>query len=420
MMSLPIMGIRLAVLLLFILVIAFPQKAFASSVVINEFMAAPSTGNNEWIEFYNPNHLDLSGYWIDDDISFDQDDGNSSKKSLSTLTNNNQTYPYIELTNSIFNNPGDFVVLFAGDGTLVDQYQYTSNPGTDTTLGRSLDGGSWVTLTAISKGSANGSSSSPSLSPTPSPTPTSTPVPTSTPSPTPAPTPTPTPTPTSQASFTISEIPSQINSDQAFSAKVTLVVPNNPNTEYYMKGAFKKVGGNRYFGLTKTTVDWIEYGDENTDQYKITTDGSGKWSGNLEIKPDINDKDYKGQGDYVFKVGRLTSSGSSPIWSNEREIKINVQSVVENVSSGKSISTEQIQTDQESESSESKEVTIRPRLALDLTSSSETASVAGEATYDASSNSPKLKPEYLALSGTGLVVISGVLGWFLKQKLIRM
>ena len=76
-------------------------------------------------------------------------------------------------------------------------------------------------------------------------------------------------------------------------------------------------------GLTKNGSDWIEYGDDYNDQYKITTDASGTWSGNLEVKPDKNDNDFKGTGNYIFKVGRYTQGGSGPAWSNEITVKIN-------------------------------------------------------------------------------------------------
>lgn len=152
------------------------------------------------------------------------------------------------------------------------------------------------------------------------------PVSTPTPVPTTDPSPTSTSTSTSStqsSSFTISDIPSQINSDQSFSIKVSLSMPSSANTDYYLKGAFKKSDGTRYLGLTKKDADWIEYGDDYSDQYKITTDSSGNWSGQFEVKPDTLDNDYKGSGDYIFKVGRYTAGGSGPTWSNEVTVKIN-------------------------------------------------------------------------------------------------
>lgn len=155
--------------------------------------------------------------------------------------------------------------------------------------------------------SSSGMSFTASAATTTTVTPTVTTTPTTSPSPTSAP----------ASSFTISSAPSKINSDQSFSVKISLILPSNPDTIYYLKGAFKKSDGTRYLGLTKKGSDWIEYGDDYTDQNKITTDGAGQWSGDLEVKPDIYDNDYKGSGEYNFKVGRYTSGGSGPSWSND-------------------------------------------------------------------------------------------------------
>lgn len=150
---------------------------------------------------------------------------------------------------------------------------------------------------------------------------------TSSPSPTPTATPTPTlnasPTPSSAtSSFTISNIPSQINSDQSFTVSVNLSIPNNPNTAFYLKGAFKKSDSSNYFGQTLVSGNWVKNGSTYSNQYPVTTDTSGNWSGNLEIKPDSEDAGFTDTGDYIFKVGRYTSTGSGPTWSNESNIKI--------------------------------------------------------------------------------------------------
>lgn len=164
-----------------------------------------------------------------------------------------------------------------------------------------------------------------SNSPNPSPSPT--PDPLSDPAPTPVPTLTPqsTPQPTSSSqnsAFLISEVPSQINSDQSFSVSVNLILPNNPNTKFYLKGAFKKEGSSNYFGKTLVSDSWIKNGSSYSSQFPLTTDSSGNWSGNLEIMPDSKDSGFTGSGDYIFKVGRYTSSGSGPTWSIEVTIKI--------------------------------------------------------------------------------------------------
>lgn len=173
--------------------------------------------------------------------------------------------------------------------------------------------GTWSDWSAIWSFDLKTSSPTPTLTPTPSPSLSPTPAPTSTPAPTPKPT----------SSFTVSNIPSQINSNQSFNTSVNLTLPNNKNSTYYLSGAFKKVGGTRYFGLTKIDSNWAQYNSSNyLNQYKITTDDSGNWTGTLEVKPDIEDSDYKGSGDYIFKVARYLSN-SSPTWSNEAAITIN-------------------------------------------------------------------------------------------------
>lgn len=282
----------LVVILLAFLLFAKPVLA---SPFINEFMAHPSSGNTEWVEFYNPDSLDLTSYFIDDDTSFASDSGSSSKKSLATTTTG--IYPSIDLS-SMLNNSGDFVVLFDSSGNIIDQYQYTSDPGTDTTIGRSPDGGSWIILSSASKGSANGGASSPSPSPS-----------------------------NSSSTFSISSVPSEINSDQVFSASVNINLSSNPNSKFYLKGAFKKADSSNYFGLTKVGSSWISNGNSYSNQYQITTDSSGNWSGTLEIQPDVLDSGYDGSGDYLFKVGRYSDSGSGPTWSNEVSIKMNAKEI---------------------------------------------------------------------------------------------
>ena len=107
-----------------------------------------------------------------------------------------------------------------------------------------------------------------------------------------------------------------------------LNLSSNPITTFYLKGAFKKSESSNYFGHTKVGSSWIKNGSPYQDQYKITTDSSGKWSGIIEVQPDVLDSGYEGSGDYIFKVGRYTSSGSGPTWSNESNIKISAQEVV--------------------------------------------------------------------------------------------
>ena len=126
--------------LLLPLLLLVPTKVFA--VVINEFLPSPSASSLEWVEFFNNDISNdvLKTYWVDDDADFVSDSGSSGRVQLGGLNTDNATYPYIELA-SFLNNSGDFVVLFDADGNVVDQHQYTSNPGTDASIGRGPDGG---------------------------------------------------------------------------------------------------------------------------------------------------------------------------------------------------------------------------------------------------------------------------------------
>lgn len=138
---------------------------------------------------------------------------------------------------------------------------------------------------------------------------------------------TPSPAATPSTSFSISNVPTKINSTQTITPSISLNLPDSHNTKFYLKGAFKKVDTSNYFGLTKVGSAWIKNGSSYSDQLAITTDSSGAWSGNMEVQVDPFDSGYDGSGDYIFKVGRYSESGSGPTWSNEVNIKINSSEV---------------------------------------------------------------------------------------------
>ncbi len=166
--------------LLLILIFFFLFSSQVSAeVMINEFLVNPTSPAKEWVEFYNPENVDLTNYFLDDDTLFNDDSGSGKKKELSSLNTTNSNYPYLEL-NSFLNNSGDYVVLFSSNGDIVDEYQYLSDPGKDISIGRSPDGtDNWVFLDSVSKGASN------SCLPFPTPSPILTPIPSLTPTPTP-------------------------------------------------------------------------------------------------------------------------------------------------------------------------------------------------------------------------------------------
>lgn len=154
-------------------------------------------------------------------------------------------------------------------------------------------------------------------------------LPTPTPTPSSSTTPSPSSTNNPTSSFSISSVPSEIDSSQIISVSTNLSLPSNPNTKFYLKGAFAKSGSSNYFGQTLVNASWVKNSRSYSDQFPITTDGSGNWSGNLEIQIDPFDSGYSGSDNYIFKVARYSSSGSGPTWSSEQNIKINSKEVVE-------------------------------------------------------------------------------------------
>jgi hypothetical protein len=300
------MHLAVAILLFFILA----SPIYASTVVINEFMPHPSSGN-DWVELYNTtsSDVDLTGWSLFDNTS--------SMKSLSgTITAGG--FITFEVSSRL-NNSGDSVILQDSTSNTIDSYDYTSDPGTDLTYGRSPDGSSWTTLSSATKGTAN-----PTPTPTPSSTATPTPSPstaaTSTPTPTPSPSAiaTPTATPAAQ-SIVLSTIPSQITTNEQVTVSI-IMLSFTANTKYYLKGAFVKNGSTNYFGITKVDDSWIKNNETYTKQYSITTDSSGNWTGSITVQPDSSDSGFGGSGAYLFKVGYYKSSTVS--WSDVQGIFI--------------------------------------------------------------------------------------------------
>lgn len=122
----------------------------------------------------------------------------------------------------------------------------------------------------------------------------------------------------------ISNAPSDINFDQEFEILVNLLNASH-NTDYYFQVALTSADYPAYFGYTqKEDGTWYKYTENYDLFYKITTSSEGSWSGKLKGKPDFEDNNFKGSGQYVLKIGRFTSSGKSHYWSdNSLALNIN-------------------------------------------------------------------------------------------------
>lgn len=93
-----------------------------TNIFISEVMAAPETGNKEWVELYNNNDfaVTLSNWYIDD-----KENTGASPKSF-TLTIPPKGYASFDLAASMFNNDGDSVRLLDSAKTVKDSLEYTS------------------------------------------------------------------------------------------------------------------------------------------------------------------------------------------------------------------------------------------------------------------------------------------------------
>ncbi|OGE25892.1 hypothetical protein A3H85_01640 [Candidatus Daviesbacteria bacterium RIFCSPLOWO2_02_FULL_40_8] len=211
-------------LILYIIFSAFFFPITVQAVVLNELMVTPSSGY-DWVELYNPSSetVDLTGWSLTDNAT-------TSMKTLSgsILGNGFLTFD----VGTRLNVGGDTVNLKDVSSIIVDTHSYSSNPGTDISIGRSPDGETWATLTSTSKGSTNGgalatpTSLPPTLEPTSTPKPTTTPKPTpttkptSTPKPIKEPTATPTPKTTAKSQTTSTSSQNTSSSKTANSAKI--------------------------------------------------------------------------------------------------------------------------------------------------------------------------------------------------------
>lgn len=89
------------------------------------------------------------------------------------------------------------------------------------------------------------------------------------------------------------------------------------DTIYYLRIAFTHPDRPAYFGYTQNNNgSFVKYADTYNNFFQLTTNQEGSWSGKLRGKVDCEDNDFKGNGNYILKVGRFTASGKSHDWSD--------------------------------------------------------------------------------------------------------
>jgi len=117
-----------------------PRVPAVGEVLINEFLPAPQTLPNEWVELHNTtgDQLDIGGMWIDDIAS-----GGSPPKQILIGTVLEPGGYYVHALPNYLNNTGDDVRLLGPDqATVHDAFTYLTT-SYDLSYCRLPDGGPW-------------------------------------------------------------------------------------------------------------------------------------------------------------------------------------------------------------------------------------------------------------------------------------
>ncbi len=99
----------------------------------------------------------------------------------------------------------------------------------------------------------------------------------------------------------------------------------------YLQGMFTSTQGSpKYFGYTFGQYDWFIYDGSPEKEFiksnfvPFETSLEGSWSGVIRLKPDKNDPDYKGPGEYLIKVRRYTGESTGPATDDINILTVNL------------------------------------------------------------------------------------------------
>lgn len=125
-------------------------------------------------------------------------------------------------------------------------------------------------------------------------------------------------------SVSVANVPASVDQSQNFDVDVTLACPSC-SSDSFLRAVFYP-SGTSYFGYTQNNNgDWTNAPGGNCTQYfkvgSADLSKEGTWSGKLRVKVDTGSPYYNNPGDYLFKVGRYTTSCSST-WSQESTITV--------------------------------------------------------------------------------------------------
>lgn len=131
---------------------------------------------------------------------------------------------------------------------------------------------------------------------------------------------------------------SSTNNDEILvNVSVTGLTANScPNTKCFLQGMLTRSTDNpQYFGYTLNNYgDWYEYIGSPDKSFILTNFFSfepvaGQWSGQLSVKNNPNDSDYKGPGEYFLRVKRYTGNSTSATSEISNDLPIQLSYVLE-------------------------------------------------------------------------------------------
>jgi len=131
------------------------------------------------------------------------------------------------------------------------------------------------------------------------------------------------------AAITISS-PSITNDEVTINVSVIdLSSSSCPNIKCFLQGMFTQSTSNpQYFGYTQNNfLTWYEYTGSPEQSYIQSTffyfePQQATWSGQLKVKNNPQDPDYKGPGDYFLRVRRYTGNSSSSTSETSNDLTV--------------------------------------------------------------------------------------------------
>lgn len=140
---------RLTAALFCFLCYLFFYSPVLAKIALNEIYPAPTSGDDEWIEFYNDEEstIDISGFFIEDLA------GNKIKINLNELSGFSFA---VTTSKNVLNNGGDTVYLKNNSGEIVEQVTYSDQFDSKSTYAKCPDGeGLWFALDKTTRGYSN-------------------------------------------------------------------------------------------------------------------------------------------------------------------------------------------------------------------------------------------------------------------------